>query len=617
MQEKLNKLTYALLDILLCAFSLCLAVYLKHDGTIPEEYLRHLPVYALIGCPSVLIFGVLLGSYSGIWKYMSIMDAVHQFFVGILSGAVFGIIKISGIYTVSGSITVMFAGIFFLFSTTTRMIPRLQGWLEASVTRRKGNMKRVVIVGAGAAGAMVAKRLQDNTVDGLVPVAFVDDDESKRGLRISGIRVCGKCDDIAGVVRRFAADEIIIAMPSINHEKLIRIHDACSASKCPVRFFRSVVDADMYITGDRSRLQNISIADLLFRSSVKTDMRPVYGFISGKTVMVTGGAGSIGSELCRQVLEHGCNKLIIFDIHENGLFELNEELKQRYDPGRYALCVGSVRDRDRLSDVLRQYQPDLLIHAAAHKHVPMMELNPCEAIKNNIVGTRNVLQCCADFHVGRFVLISTDKAVNPANVMGATKRVAELLVQAMNGQGGCEMAAVRFGNVLGSNGSVIPLFKKQIAAGGPVTVTHPDMTRFFMTIPEAVSLVLSAGVLARGGELFVLDMGQPVRIYDLATNLIKLSGYEPGKDIEIRITGLRPGEKMFEEIALASEGVDATAHEKIFTVHSPSFDKTVFSAEVNALVELACGHAEQVRVRKTLMDLAHHYSAKDEEAAST
>jgi len=613
MRDKLNKIGFVLLDLVMCAFALWLAIYIKNDGTFPYLYHDQFPFYCLIGCPSVLIFGVLLGSYSGIWKYTSISDAFHQFSVSFLTGCVFGIFKVANVnfagkHGIQGSIVVIFAGIFFLLSTLLRTMPRLIGWLEVASTRRKGNMKRVVIVGAGAAGSMLAKRMLDDPRDGCLPVAFVDDDPEKQHLRIAGVKVIGTTADISSVVKRLQADEIIIAMPSIQRDELLRVHKDCSDTKCPTRFFRSVIDADMYFAGDRSRLQNVSIDDLLFRDSVKTNMRPVYEFLSGKTVMVTGGAGSIGSELCRQVLEHGCAKLVIFDIHENGLFELNEELKLRFDPGRYVLCMGSIRDKKRLTNIMQQYQPDVLIHAAAHKHVPMMEINPCEAVKNNVVGTRNVLECCIENHVRRFVLISTDKAVNPANVMGATKRVAELLVQTMNGRGGCEMAAVRFGNVLGSNGSVIPLFKKQIAAGGPVTVTHQDMTRYFMTIPEAVSLVLSAGVLAKGGELFVLDMGKPVKIYDLATNLIKLSGFEPGLDIEIRITGLRPGEKMYEEIALSGENVDATTHEKIFTVHAQDFNRDAFLSDVEDVITLASSHAENSQIRKRLMELVHRFS---------
>ena len=414
--------------------------------------------------------------------------------------------------------------------------------------------------------------------------------------------MCGTINDVAHLAQEKHADELIIAIPSATEEQRSEIFQKCLEAHLPVRLFQSMIDMENYLAGDRKALKEVSIEDLLFRDSVKTDMTPVYAFLKGKTVLVTGGAGSIGSEICRQVLEHGCEKLIIFDIHENGMFALNEELKQRFDRSRYELCMGSVREKHRLEEVFAEWKPEIVFHAAAHKHVPMMEINPAEAVKNNVGGTLHVLQCCADHGVKRFVLISTDKAVNPTNVMGATKRLAELMVQMMNGRGGCEMAAVRFGNVLGSNGSVIPLFKKQIAEGGPVTVTHKDMRRYFMTIPEAVSLVLSAGVLAHGGELFVLDMGKPIRIYDLAETLVRLSGLEPGRDIEIKITGLRPGEKLFEELALDSESVDKTSHQKIFIVHTHRTDHARLALRIDTLLQTAAGQEDSPELRQQLFE---------------
>lgn len=617
MKSRICKPTYALLDLFFCMISVYLAVYIKYDGLIPPTYVGYLAASFLVGCLSVLLFSLIFGSYSGIWKFASITDAVRQMCVTLCCGGVFLLVKALALYPFSGSITIIFCGLYFLFSVGIRVVPRMLGWAEAALNRHKGDMKKVVIIGAGAAGAIVAKRFRDNVFDGCNPVAFLDDDPKKRGLRIAGVPVVGASSELVRVMKLTGADEVIIAIPSIDTEHLQRIHAFCAEAKCPVKLFRSVVEADSILSGGQPLIQDVSIEDLLFRETVHADMRPVYEFLVGKTVLVTGGAGSIGSELCRQVLAHGCASLIIFDIHENGLFELNEELKSRFEVGRYVLCVGSVRDSERLASVFLQYQPDVVIHAAAHKHVPMMELNPGEAVKNNIVGTRNVINCCIEYQVKRFVLISTDKAVNPTNVMGATKRAAELLVQSMNGRGGCEMAAVRFGNVLGSNGSVIPLFKKQIAAGGPVTVTHPDMMRYFMTIPEAVSLVLSAGVLAVGGELFVLDMGHPVKIYDLAKSLITLSGHVPDKDIPIKITGLRPGEKMFEEIALSSESVDATCHEKIFIIHARPFDINAFEAEVDKVIALAVKHYDSAIVRRELLALISRYSTDDRRAVQS
>jgi FlaA1/EpsC-like NDP-sugar epimerase len=454
---------------------------------------------------------------------------------------------------------------------------------------------------------MLVNRLSSDMRDGLLPVALIDDDPGKQGMSISGVRVCGKVENIPEVAEAVHASDIVIAIPSADEKLLKKIYDKCIETKCTVKIFQSVVDVQNYLAGDKRALRDVSIEDLLFRDTVKTDMSAVFEFLIGKTVLVTGGAGSIGSEICNQVLEHGCKKLVIFDIDENGVFRLNENLRPKYGEDRYVICFGSVRDKDCLAHVFAEHRPDIVFHAAAHKHVPIMELNPAEAVKNNVFGTRNVITLCSEFSVKKFVLISTDKAVNPTNVMGATKRLCELLVHTMNGAGGCEMAAVRFGNVLGSNGSVIPLFKKQIADGGPVTVTHRDMRRYFMTIPEAVSLVLTAGALAKGGELFVLDMGTPVKIYDLAENLIRLSGLTPGEDIEIKITGLRPGEKLFEELSLDSESVEKTQHSKIFVLHSTPIDKPALDDAVDKIHDLALKNGDTAELRKLLFDTISQY----------
>ena len=430
-----------------------------------------------------------------------------------------------------------------------------------------GKSLPAVIVGAGNVASVVIRRLMESPMEGFYPVALVDDDPQKIGRRVAGIPVADSIDGIARVCEKYRAKQIVIAIPSATEEQMTRIHRACTEAKLPIKVFQNVDAIEDYFRGNQNALRSISIEDLLFRDTVKTDMTPVYEFLRGKCVLVTGGVGSIGSEICRQVLSHGCKRLVIFDIYENGLFSINEELKEKYSTERYVLCVGSVRDSGRLTEIMETYHPDIVFHAAAHKHVPMMELNPMEAIKNNVFGTKCVMDACIQHNVKRFILISTDKAVNPTNIMGATKRMAELLVQCMNHPGNCEMAAVRFGNVLDSNGSVVPTFRRQIESGGPVTVTDREMRRYFMTIPEAVSLVLSAGTLAKGGEIFALDMGKPIRIYDLACTMIRLAGYEPERDIPIEIIGLRPGEKMFEEIVLEGERVDRTSNDQIFVMH--------------------------------------------------
>jgi FlaA1/EpsC-like NDP-sugar epimerase len=441
--------------------------------------------------------------------------------------------------------------------------------------------------------------VQKQGEDSFNPVAVIDNDEKKIGLKVCGVKVVGNIDSIVQTCKTYGAEEIIVALPNATKDELYDIYRKCIQTNLPIKSSRSFVDVKDYLKNDDAALKNVTIEDLLFRDVIENDMTPVKEFISGRVVMVTGGAGSIGSELCRQALTFGCEKLIIYDFNENGLYEINEELQENFK-GRYELCLGSVRDAARLQEIIKTYNPYVVFHAAAHKHVPMMEINPFEAIKNNVSGTLNVINTCIENRVKKFILISTDKAVNPANIMGASKRIAELIVKSMNNRG-TELAAVRFGNVLGSNGSVIPKFKKQIAAGGPVTLTHKDMIRYFMTIPEAVSLVLTAGTFAKGGEIFVLDMGHPIKIYDLAADLIRLSGYEPEVDIPIEVTGLRPGEKLYEELFLTSETVDHTSHEKIFILKSGVADN--FSDYLENIINIASEQKDEKLLRKAVFSL--------------
>lgn len=562
-----QKWFYVVADGVLAVLTVYMAAILRFAGSVYPQYWMYLPSVAVVAAGTLILGGLLCGTYNSLWSYMGFDEMFRQMGAACLSALVLFTIKLVGAAQISGSMIVIYCILAFFFTTAVRGTSRFRRWCDAQWEIRTGKSLPAVVIGAGNAGSVVIRRLQDSPMEGFYPVALVDDDPAKIGRRISGIPVVGPISNIVKICEKFGAEQIVIAIPTATEEQLNRIHHACTATKLPVKLFQNVNDIEDYFRGNRQALRDISLEDLLFRDTVKPNMAPVYEFLKGKCVLVTGGVGSIGSEICRQVLAHGCSHLVIFDFHENGLFAINEELKEKYPPDRYSLCVGSVRDSERLSELMEQFRPDIVFHAAAHKHVPMMELNPMEAIKNNIFGTKCVLEACAEYSVKRFILISTDKAVNPTNIMGATKRMAELLVQSMNGQGGCEMAAVRFGNVLGSNGSVVPTFRKQIEAGGPVTVTDKEMRRYFMTIPEAVSLVLSAGTLAKGGEVFVLDMGKPIKIYDLACSMIRLAGYEPEKDIPIKIIGLRPGEKLFEEIALDSESVDSTTHEKIFVLH--------------------------------------------------
>ena len=451
----------------------------------------------------------------------------------------------------------------FIFSLVAVFSYRLFRSVRHTLTYRIApDKKRVLIVGAGEGGSMILREIISSDKIALEPVGFVDDDPNKIGTFILGVKVLGKCEDIKEIAEKNNVSQIFIAMPSANAQTIKRVTSYCIDTKCEVKTLPGLyqlMDGAISV----SRLRNVDVNDLLGRDPVKTNLAEVMGYIEDQVVLVTGGGGSIGSELCRQIAEHNPKQLIILDIYENNAYDIEQELKRKLPNLNLVTLIASVRDSVKMDDVFKKYRPDIVFHAAAHKHVPLMETSPNEAVKNNIIGTYKVVKCADKYEVKKFVQISTDKAVNPTNIMGATKRVCEMIIQAYSRRSKTCFVAVRFGNVLGSNGSVIPLFKKQIEEGGPVTVTHKDIIRYFMTIPEAVSLVLQAGAQANGGEIFVLDMGEQVRIYDLAVNLIKLSGLEPHKDIEIKITGLRPGEKLYEERLMAEEGLTKTANDRI------------------------------------------------------
>ena len=598
-KKLMRQLLFAAGDVLLCILSMYAALWLFFEGYIEIEYIRDFPIFCLIGIISTISIGFLIGTYKGLWEFIALSDVLRQFFCASIVGIIFLIIKYTNQYTniikawrpdfhISGSITVIFVFLLFIFTSGLRAAPRLYRWIKMIYDYRK-EVVRVMVIGAGTTGAMLITRMNERVhIEGLRPVVAVDSSKDKHGMRIAGVPVAGSDESIPEIAEKYRVEEAVLAVPSITSGEVPQIYEMCAQAGIRLRVFRDTVDIDSYLSGNDTALRDVEIEDLLFRESVKPDMTAVTGMIKDKTVLVTGGAGSIGSEICRQVLSFGCKKLIILDFNENGLFEIDAELSKKYSSERYVLVLASVRDKPRLDDIFAEQKPDLVLHAAAHKHVPMMEINPVEAVKNNILGTKNVLESCISSGVARFILISTDKAVRPTNIMGASKRMAELLVQVMNGNG-CDMAAVRFGNVLGSNGSVIPTFQKQIQAGGPVTVTHKDIERFFMTIPEAVSLVLTAGTIAKGGEVFVLDMGQPVKIYDLAVNLIKLSGFEPDRDIKIAFTGLRPGEKMYEELIQTDEKVVGTSNQKIFVIQGGCPDP---SAVYDTMMELITAIAD-------------------------
>ncbi len=546
------------------------------------------PIWLTSGLIFVAIFLIvfrLFGMYESLWRYAETYEFLKCCLASLCSILIFLAVTLLIYRSPRLPISVYFISSLFASSMTLyyRMFYRV--YRSTKLGRKPGlGQKKVLLVGAGNAASSVLTELHKTGDRRYFVVCAVDDDTDKVGRRIQSVRIEGITNDIPALVEKYGINMIIIAVPSASLRDKKRILAICSKTRCMLRIVPDVLDMMTGDDGIMSQIRDVKVEDLLGREVITITNRTTE-FITGKTVMVTGGGGSIGSELCRQIAAQNPKRLIILDIYENNAYEIQQELTRSYG-GRLPLAVEicSVRDAEKIDLLFASYRPDIVFHAAAHKHVPLMEACPEEAVKNNVYGTLNVARCADKYRAAKFVLISTDKAVNPTNVMGATKRVCEMIVQAMNTVSSTHFAAVRFGNVLGSNGSVIPLFKEQIANGGPVTVTHPDIVRYFMTIPEAVSLVLKAGEMAGGGEIFVLDMGEPVKIKDLAENLIRLSGLEPGKDIVIRYTGLRPGEKLYEELLLSEEGLNKTENEKIFIGRPAQIDPGRLFNELNALL---------------------------------
>lgn len=489
---------------------------------------------------------------------------------------------------------VIVSGIFFILGCIVISALRIINLFKRLIYGNHKSGKKVLIIGAGLAGTTILREIQVSDKLDISPVGFIDDDTHKIGTTILGVKVLGNCEQISEIATKTKTDMIIIAIPTAKAQRIKEISQICLQTSCEVKTLPGLyqlIDGNISV----SRLRDVDVQDLLGREPVKVNLDDVMGYIEDQVVLVTGGGGSIGSELCRQIATHNPKQLIILDIYENNAYEIEQELKRRLPNLNLLTLIASIRDSGKMEDVFKTYRPDIVFHAAAHKHVPLMETSPNEAVKNNVLGTYKVVKCADKYEVKKFVQISTDKAVNPTNIMGATKRVCEMIIQAFSRKSKTQFVAVRFGNVLGSNGSVIPLFKKQIAEGGPVTVTHKDIIRYFMTIPEAVSLVLQAGAYANGGEIFVLDMGEQVRIYDLAVNLIKLSGYEPDKDIEIKVTGLRPGEKLYEERLMAEEGLEKTANDRISIGKPIEMDDEKLFATLEKLYDEAYAESEQMK----------------------
>lgn len=520
--------------------------------------------------------------YQSLWQYAGTPEIINIFLSCVLSAlSQMIIVHMFLKWPYPRSSYVFFGGFLLACVVGSRFFYRaFRTFIEKRTDMAKS--VNVMVIGAGESANLLIREMKSSSYIQKNALCVIDDFNTRVGSYIHGVKVVGGRDDILENVARYDIDEIIIAMPSAPKSQIREILDICKQTKCELKTLPGMyqlVNGDVNV----SQLRKVDVIDLLGREQIQVDLDSIMGYVMNKVILVTGGGGSIGSELCRQIAEKNPKQLIIFDIYENSAYDIQQELIKKYPELDLKVLIGSVRNTNRVNQIFEKYHPDIVYHAAAHKHVPLMEESPNEAIKNNVLGTWKVADAADKYGTGKFVMISTDKAVNPTNIMGATKRICEMIVQAYNSKSKTEFVAVRFGNVLGSNGSVIPLFKKQIAAGGPVTVTHPDIIRYFMTIPEAVSLVLQAGAYAKGGEIFVLDMGEPVKILDLAKNLIRLSGYIPGEDIKIEFTGLRPGEKLYEEMLMAEEGLKQTKNKLIHIGEPIEFDEEGFFKELEEL----------------------------------
>lgn len=599
-----------ILTIIMHSYLSLILRYELHYSWIPKEYIHSMKSYLLIGIISTLVIFMILNLYNSVWSFAGLreltMIGVACFLSTICQG--FGMQLL--VLPVPRSFHIFY--FFLLLSTTvlTRFSYRIYWILKSELRKPQGHVYHTLVIGAGEAGSMIIQELKYSAHLNSKVVGVIDDNPHKKGKLIHGVRILGGREFILEAAKKYDVDEIILAIPSATPKVTRDILRICNQTTCKLKILPGMYQL---ITEDVSvsKLRDVSIEDLLGRDPIKVDLESVRGFIEGRCIMVTGGGGSIGSELCRQIAKYKPSRLIIFDIYENNAYDIQQELKLNHPELNLTVLIGSVRNTSRIESVIETYRPDVIYHAAAHKHVPLMEDSPNEAIKNNVFGTYKTARAADKFGVKRFVLISTDKAVNPTNIMGASKRMCEMIIQTFNRYSKTEYVAVRFGNVLGSNGSVIPLFKRQMAAGGPLTVTHPDIIRYFMTIPEAVSLVLEAGAFAKGGEIFVLDMGEPVKISDLAKNLIRLSGYTLGVDMDIKYTGLRPGEKLYEELLVKEEGIQKTDNNLIYIGKPLEFNEVHFLSGLRELEEAAMN--ESLSVKQIVSEIVPTYHIRQED----
>ena len=581
----LRALVVMVVDVIAISVAYFCALWLRYDmhfDQIPVAYINsYITIMPIITSVSVVVF-FLMRLYHSIWVYVSLSEIVRVIFAYLVLTIVnlifigFNVVEMPRSFYVVGLV------ISLICTIGIRFAYRFLRQFARQISAKKGSVKNVMIIGAGQAGRTLINEIKTSKHLTDRVRCIIDDNKSKEGRLLEGVKVVGNRDDIPEAAKKYRIDKIIYAIPDSDGITKREILNICSSTGCEVQIIPGIYQL-MNGEVSVSKLRKVDIQDLLGRDPIDVNLDEIRLYIKDKVVMVTGGGGSIGSELCRQIAKSNPKTLIIFDIYENNAYDIQQELKRKYPELDLVTLIGSVRNTARLDAVLSEYHPEIVFHAAAHKHVPLMEDSPNEAIKNNVFGTYKMALAASKYGVKKFVLISTDKAVNPTNIMGASKRLCEMVVQMMNRRSETEFVAVRFGNVLGSNGSVIPLFKKQIAEGGPVTVTHPDIIRYFMTIPEAVSLVLQAGYYAKGGEIFVLDMGEPMKIADMARNLIRLSGYEPDVDIKIVYTGLRPGEKLYEELLMEEEGLKTTDNKMIHIGRPIEMDDEKFLEQLKRL----------------------------------
>ena len=600
------------LDVVSTMGSFFLGLWFRYDFSFQEIRAEHLAGFlSAIGpwCAITVVVFACFRLYSSIWAFVSTSE-VFRIIGAYLVLAVLGValFRFDGFLMPRASMVVGFL-ISFLCTVAIRFSYRLWRTAQKRISHmtHASGVKNVMLIGAGDAGRALALEFNNSDFVKDHLSCVIDDNPVKLNKRLCGAPIVGNRYDIPEMVKQYKISKIIFAIPSCSAKTRKEILDICAATGCEVQLLPGIfqmVNGDVSV----SKLRRVDPQDLLGRDPIQVNLEEIFEYIHGKVVLVTGGGGSIGSELCRQIAGAGPKQLIIFDIYENNAYDIQMELKRNFPELNLVVLIGSVRNTNRVESVVGRYQPDLIFHAAAHKHVPLMEDSPNEAIKNNVFGTYKLAKAAAKYGVKRFVLISTDKAVNPTNIMGASKRLCEMVVQMMNRESKTEFVAVRFGNVLGSNGSVIPLFKKQIEEGGPVTVTHPDVIRYFMTIPEAVSLVLQAGYYAKGGEIFVLDMGEPVKIDTMARNMIRLSGFEPDVDIKIVYTGLRPGEKLYEELLMKEEGMQETANKLIHIGKPIEMDDEKFRQQLERL-DKAC-KAEVSNMKDIVAEIVPTYKQK-------